>query len=76
MVFAKLKKFAQLLGDNGPWTLRKLEVPFQKNGYDCGVFACMYADYLASGTPMDFSQSDIPVMRSRMLLALLMGSLD
>ncbi|KAJ7983926.1 hypothetical protein DPEC_G00369490 [Dallia pectoralis] len=36
--------------DMSKWTvssLRASEIPQQKNGSDCGVFACKYADYIA-----------------------------
>ena len=32
------------------------EIPQQKNGSDCGVFACKYADYIAKGRPLTFKQ--------------------
>uniref|UniRef100_A0A8C7GEF0 Ubiquitin-like protease family profile domain-containing protein n=1 Tax=Oncorhynchus kisutch TaxID=8019 RepID=A0A8C7GEF0_ONCKI len=41
------------------WTvgsLRASEIPQQKNGSDCGVFACKYADYIAQGRPLNFRQ--------------------
>jgi len=31
-------------------------IPHQKNGYDCGVFLCTYAEYLARGVTFNFSQ--------------------
>ncbi|KAI5613711.1 sentrin-specific protease 2 [Silurus asotus] len=42
------------------WTvtsLRATEVPQQKNGSDCGVFVCKYADYIARGRPFTFRQA-------------------
>lgn len=32
------------------------DIPLQKNGYDCGVFACKFAECIASGRPFYFSQ--------------------
>lgn len=31
-------------------------IPQQQNCYDCGVFACKYADYVARGSPITFTQ--------------------
>jgi Ulp1 family protease len=41
------------------------EVPQQRNGYDCGVFTCCFADYFSQGLPFVFSQDDMPQMRLR-----------
>jgi Ulp1 family protease len=40
-------------------------VPQQKNGIDCGVFVCMYAEYLLFDLPLNFSRTDIFFFRSR-----------
>lgn len=53
----KIKKGREL--DSPKWTigsLRASEIPQQKNGSDCGVFACKYADYIAKGRPLAFKQ--------------------
>lgn len=34
-------------------------VPQQNNGIDCGVFVCMYAEYLLFDLPLNFSRTDI-----------------
>lgn len=31
-------------------------IPQQENSFDCGVFACKYADYVARGRPISFTQ--------------------
>ncbi|KCV71421.1 sentrin-specific protease 1 [Fonticula alba] len=45
-------------------------IPRQKNGYDCGVFACSFAECLSRGIGFDgrfnFTQADIPAVRERM----------
>jgi len=39
------------------WTdYQPREIPMQRNGYDCGVFACKFAECIASGRPFYFSQ--------------------
>ena len=60
------------------WTLvaHKREVPQQKNSYDCGVFTCLFAEYLLRGRPMDFHANDIEFFRKRMALCTLRGELD
>ncbi|KAL8004040.1 putative Ulp1 protease family catalytic domain, papain-like cysteine peptidase superfamily [Plasmopara halstedii] len=44
------------------------DTPQQKNGSDCGVFSCMFADYLSLNKPLSFVQKDIPFHRHRMVL--------
>ena len=31
-------------------------IPLQENYYDCGVFACKYAEYIARRSPLTFKQ--------------------
>ena len=42
-------------------------IPQQMNGSDCGVFTCLFAEYLSRGAMLTFSQSDIPYFRKRMV---------
>jgi len=44
-----------------------MTIPLQYNGVDCGVFACKYADYISQDKPFNFSQSDIPRIRKKMI---------
>ena len=46
---------------------------FQKNGFDCGVFVCGFASYIAKlmETDFPFSQDDINTMRARITYDLL-----
>ena len=58
--------------DPNVWTLEYAEnIPKQKNGVDCGVFTCMYCDFLAGGAPLSFTQDDIDLCRIRMALSIL-----
>jgi len=43
------------------WTLVPTQgnTPLQNNGCDCGVFTCMFADYISTNQPLTFSQSNI-----------------
>jgi len=46
-------------------------IPEQKNGCDCGVFTCMYADCLTKDSPFNFTQTDMPYFRERMVYEIL-----
>jgi hypothetical protein len=45
--------------------------PQQGNLYDCGVFTCFYALFLAAGLPMTFSQAYVDTFRMRMTAMLI-----
>eukprot|EP01114_Cavostelium_apophysatum_P018007 TRINITY_DN5479_c0_g1_i1.p1 TRINITY_DN5479_c0_g1~~TRINITY_DN5479_c0_g1_i1.p1 ORF type:complete len:615 (-),score=139.27 TRINITY_DN5479_c0_g1_i1:51-1895(-) len=47
------------------------DIPMQKNGYDCGVFMCKFADYLSKGQGLIFSQKNMSYFRRRMVLDIL-----
>ncbi|KAL6057979.1 hypothetical protein STEG23_015848 [Scotinomys teguina] len=47
------------------------EIPQQRNGNDCGVFTCKYADYISRGRPFTFSQQDMPLFRKKMVWEIL-----
>jgi len=59
--------------DTSDWTLvnRHQEVPQQMNGSDCGVFACLFAEFIARDAKLSFSQSDIPILRKKIVLEIL-----
>lgn len=42
-------------------------IPRQKNGYDCGVFACTYAEYLTRQAKLSFTQEHMPYFRKKMI---------
>ena len=44
------------------------DIPRQLNEYDCGVFACKFADYLSDNLPLKFTQEDMPYFRRRMVV--------
>jgi len=51
------------------WTHKyHTNIPHQKNGYDCGVFACRFAECEARNSPFDFSQANMTYFRKRMIL--------
>lgn len=41
-------------------------VPQQRNGYDCGVFTCAAAVYIAQGHALSYTQGDMARFRQRM----------
>ena len=41
---------------------------------DCGVFILMYADYVARGAQLDFTEADMPFFRRKITLDILNGS--
>lgn len=55
------------------WTFAppRSDLPTQLNCYDCGLFICMYARYIAAEKCFDFDQEHMPHMRVAMLLELL-----
>ena len=42
-------------------------IPRQMNGCDCGVFMLKYADYIASGCPLTFTQADMGYFRRKIV---------
>ena len=61
------------------WTLTPTEecTPQQANGYDCGVYTCLAADYIAAGeTALRYTQAEMPYFRRRLAIRLIQGSLQ
>ena len=63
------------LPDADDWTLVPCtrDTPRQLNGSDCGVFTCMFADFLSKDCPLVFGQDHITLCRERIALAILQG---
>mmetsp|Transcript_2270 Transcript_2270/g.6496 ORF Transcript_2270/g.6496 Transcript_2270/m.6496 type:complete len:543 (+) Transcript_2270:176-1804(+) len=49
------------------------DTPQQRNGYDCGVFTCMFIDFLSKDCPLVFSQEHVNQCRERIALSILNG---
>ena len=47
------------------------DTPQQSNDCDCGVFVCMFVDYLSEDLPINFSQSDMPMLRKKICHSIL-----
>uniref|UniRef100_A0A914PLB6 Ubiquitin-like protease family profile domain-containing protein n=1 Tax=Panagrolaimus davidi TaxID=227884 RepID=A0A914PLB6_9BILA len=46
---------------------RKQNIPTQKNGSDCGMFACKFAEYASRRAKIDFDQKHMQYFRKRMV---------
>lgn len=57
----------------GPSVVNGNNLPLQRNTWDCGVFACMFAEYLSRDAWPDFTQRDMEILRRRMAVELLVG---
>ncbi|XP_050090272.1 sentrin-specific protease 2-like [Anopheles aquasalis] len=51
------------------------ECPKQNNGSDCGVFSCMFAEFLTRDHPITFNQSRMQYFRRKMMLEIAQGEL-
>ncbi|SCN63454.1 sentrin-specific protease 1, putative [Plasmodium chabaudi chabaudi] len=76
----EVKDKKQINIDISPWTynpsgLPEEGIPCQENGYDCGVFTCMFAKCLTFNRDFDFSQSDIKEIRLKMVYEISQGHL-
>jgi len=63
------------LPDADAWELipTQRETPRQRNGHDCGVFTCMFADFLSKDTSLVFNQNHINQCRERIALSIMKG---
>uniref|UniRef100_T1PC08 Ulp1 protease family protein n=1 Tax=Musca domestica TaxID=7370 RepID=T1PC08_MUSDO len=50
-------------------------VPRQMNGSDCGVFSCMFAEYITRNKEITFSQQHMEYFRDKMILEIVTGEL-
>ena len=49
------------------------DIPEQKNGIDCGVFMCKYADCLGLGDEFEFNEEDMPGFRDDMVVQFMLA---
>ena len=62
----------QAKGDSVNWhSIICKDIPVQHNSFDCGVFTCMYARYLAEDKVFNFNQGDVPIIRKKIALELI-----
>ncbi len=50
-----------------------LQVAFFSTGWDCGVFTCMFADFLSMNCSLLFEQGHISQCRERIALSIMNG---
>ncbi|XP_023164790.2 ubiquitin-like-specific protease 1 [Drosophila hydei] len=62
--------------DTSDFTIENVQnVPHQTNGSDCGVFSCMFAEYITRNKPLTFSQEHMEYFRKKMALEICGGEL-
>lgn len=62
--------------DKSGWTKENMQgIPQQENGSDCGVFSCMFAEFVARNRPIAFSQQHMQYFRMRMVYEICTGKL-
>ncbi|RKO83586.1 hypothetical protein BDK51DRAFT_23192, partial [Blyttiomyces helicus] len=62
--------------DLSSWTdYSPRDIPAQENGFDCGVFTCMWMEYASRREPFDFSQTNMPYLRQRIVAEILQSQL-
>ncbi|KAL7518398.1 hypothetical protein ACHAWX_003230 [Stephanocyclus meneghinianus] len=67
----KVKKGEEM--DASAWRLVGCtpDTPRQLNGYDCGVFTCMFSDFISQDCPLLFSQKHVNQCRERIALSIM-----
>ncbi|XP_076164837.1 uncharacterized protein LOC143145388 [Ptiloglossa arizonensis] len=62
--------------DTSDWKLECAKnIPQQMNGSDCGVFSCMFAEYICANKKITFTQQDMPYFRNKMVYEILKSKL-
>lgn len=62
--------------DMTEWTVENVkDIPQQMNGSDCGMFACMFAEYLSRDAPITFDQQHMPYFRRKMVYEIVKANL-
>jgi len=54
--------------DISTWATENMkDIPQQMNGSDCGMFSCMFAEYVSRNAKITFSQKEMPYFRRKMV---------
>ncbi|XP_050417974.1 sentrin-specific protease 1 isoform X2 [Patella vulgata] len=62
-----LDKKKQKFDLTGWSTVAVKDIPQQMNGSDCGMFSCVFAEYVTRGAKITFTQDDMPYFRRKMV---------
>lgn len=62
--------------DTSDWTKECVrDCPKQHNGSDCGVFSCMFAEFVCRDSKISFDQQHMPYFRRKMVYEIMSGKL-
>lgn len=62
--------------DTSDWRIENvLDCPKQQNDNDCGVFCCMFAEFITRNSPISFGQEHMPYLRHKMIIEIVNGKL-
>lgn len=62
--------------DMSDWTMECVrDCPQQKNGSDCGVFSCQFAEFISRDSSISFEQQHMPYFRRKMICEIGSGRL-
>lgn len=62
--------------DMNGWTYENVRnIPQQENGSDCGVFSCMYAEFITRNRPIVFTQQHMTYFRMKMVYEICTGKM-
>lgn len=62
--------------DTSDWTAECIrDCPQQRNGSDCGVFSCMFAEFLSRDSKITFDQQHMQYFRRKMIVEIIQGKL-
>jgi len=67
----KAKKGGEMNADEWELVGCSKDTPRQMNGFDCGVFTCMFCDFISKDCPLVFNQSHIDQCRERIALSIM-----
>jgi sentrin-specific protease 1 len=64
--------------DKQEWRLvsNRTNVPQQANGFDCGVFSVVNADFASDNLAFEYAQRDMDMFRQKICASILRGKLD
>lgn len=62
--------------DTSDWTVECIrDCPQQRNGSDCGVFSCMFAEFITRDSKISFDQQHMQYFRRKMVFEIVTGKL-